>query len=385
MSRPGRNDPCPCLSGKKFKKCCLGKGESSQAPPTLPPEVLAKMRQQMQEEADRRRKYGNVRPLITARHQGHRFIAVGSRLYFHEQWKTFTDFLWFYVFDVMGKEWWREEGSKPLADQHPILHWRAYLVEEQKKLTPDKQGLLSAEPTGIMAAYLLLAYDLYVLRDHSKLQDVVVKRLRHRDQFQGARYELFVAATFIRAGLQFAYEDEGDGSKKHPEFIASHTESGQVIAVEAKARQRMIKGPFDLAEIRPSVRDLLLNAGDKQPAHPLVVFVELNLPPEEPRDVIPAWVPHVNQVLHEIADARGGRSPFGAVFFTNRPHLYGLPGELDASKHFYAAWPADSPISEGMIDILGNAARQYGNVPSKFPDTFNVDPPSNHAPAEPRL
>ncbi|MFB1052250.1 YecA family protein [Paraliobacillus sp. JSM ZJ581] len=24
----GRNDPCPCGSGKKFKKCCLGKGES---------------------------------------------------------------------------------------------------------------------------------------------------------------------------------------------------------------------------------------------------------------------------------------------------------------------------------------------------------------------
>jgi len=24
--RVGRNDPCPCGSGKKFKKCCLGKG-----------------------------------------------------------------------------------------------------------------------------------------------------------------------------------------------------------------------------------------------------------------------------------------------------------------------------------------------------------------------
>src|SRR5205085_6354774 len=23
----GRNDPCPCGSGKKFKKCCLGKPE----------------------------------------------------------------------------------------------------------------------------------------------------------------------------------------------------------------------------------------------------------------------------------------------------------------------------------------------------------------------
>ncbi len=31
MSKPGRNDPCPCGSGKKYKKCCLGKG-----PPPAP-------------------------------------------------------------------------------------------------------------------------------------------------------------------------------------------------------------------------------------------------------------------------------------------------------------------------------------------------------------
>ncbi len=24
-AQPGRNDPCPCGSGKKFKKCCYGK------------------------------------------------------------------------------------------------------------------------------------------------------------------------------------------------------------------------------------------------------------------------------------------------------------------------------------------------------------------------
>ncbi|NOR22499.1 MAG: hypothetical protein GQ476_07440, partial [Candidatus Aminicenantes bacterium] len=23
--KPGRNDPCPCGSGLKYKKCCLGK------------------------------------------------------------------------------------------------------------------------------------------------------------------------------------------------------------------------------------------------------------------------------------------------------------------------------------------------------------------------
>ncbi len=25
MDKPGRNDPCPCGSGKKFKKCCEAK------------------------------------------------------------------------------------------------------------------------------------------------------------------------------------------------------------------------------------------------------------------------------------------------------------------------------------------------------------------------
>jgi hypothetical protein len=32
MSKPGRNDPCPCGSGKKFKHCCVNKPP----PPPLP-------------------------------------------------------------------------------------------------------------------------------------------------------------------------------------------------------------------------------------------------------------------------------------------------------------------------------------------------------------
>ena len=33
MAKPGRNDPCPCGSGKKFKKCCLAADEARTAPP----------------------------------------------------------------------------------------------------------------------------------------------------------------------------------------------------------------------------------------------------------------------------------------------------------------------------------------------------------------
>ena len=28
MAKPGRNDPCPCGSGDKYKKCCLAKEEA---------------------------------------------------------------------------------------------------------------------------------------------------------------------------------------------------------------------------------------------------------------------------------------------------------------------------------------------------------------------
>jgi len=40
MTKPGRNDPCPCGSGNKYKKCCLAKDEAAAAaarPPPPPP------------------------------------------------------------------------------------------------------------------------------------------------------------------------------------------------------------------------------------------------------------------------------------------------------------------------------------------------------------
>ncbi|MFA6497819.1 MAG: SEC-C metal-binding domain-containing protein [Desulfurivibrionaceae bacterium] len=36
MAKIGRNDPCFCGSGKKFKKCCLGTGANAPARPALP-------------------------------------------------------------------------------------------------------------------------------------------------------------------------------------------------------------------------------------------------------------------------------------------------------------------------------------------------------------
>ncbi len=48
-SRAGRNDPCPCGSGKKYKKCCLDKNRASSGdgdragPPGLAPQILPRL------------------------------------------------------------------------------------------------------------------------------------------------------------------------------------------------------------------------------------------------------------------------------------------------------------------------------------------------------
>jgi tetratricopeptide (TPR) repeat protein len=44
MAKPGRNDPCPCGSGKKYKRCCLEKDEAAEhtfaAPEPVPPRQI---------------------------------------------------------------------------------------------------------------------------------------------------------------------------------------------------------------------------------------------------------------------------------------------------------------------------------------------------------
>jgi hypothetical protein len=334
-----------------------------------PPEVVAEMRKRIAEDAAHGRRFGHVRPPITVKHQGHRLVAVGSRVYFDQNWNTFVDFLVFYLEDVMSREWWIEQSARPTPEQHPLIHWHAHMVKLSAALPREPNGLIFAAPDGLMSAYLLLAYDLYVLRNNGKLQSEVVQRLRHRDQFHGARYELFVAATFTRAGLQFEYDDETDGSRKHPEFVATDA-AGLAMAVEAKARQRPLGSAEDLVTIRPAVRDLLLNAAKKLEEDPMVVFLEVNLPPHA--DLL-VWGNHLDEVVKDITSEKG-QCPFALVMFTNRPHLYGEFGMPDPTKQWVFFRPHTSPVSLELTGTLTTAVTQYGNIPDQFPDEFGSAP-----------
>src|ERR1700693_5194550 len=79
----GRNAPCPCGSGTKFKKCCRRKMEPKSRP--APPAVMEKARVMFQKkmEAERKRveRHGEVYPIRSTVNFGKRLVPVGNAIY----------------------------------------------------------------------------------------------------------------------------------------------------------------------------------------------------------------------------------------------------------------------------------------------------------------
>ncbi len=360
-----RNSPCPCGSGKKFTNCCRD------AVPDLPDAIdagLQALREAEREETDRRARFGDVRPVISATFGGARWVAVGSRMFYSPRWRTFVDFLLEYLPAVMGVDWMKAEAARPESQRHPLLwmHWD--FCEASQAAARGPEGLLGGPVAGGVAEYVNLAYDLYILEDHQALQDVVVKRMRRPDLFEGARYELFVAAACIRAGFRVEHEDESDRSRKHPEFIAVDVQSGVRLAVEGKRRHRSVER--ERTATRPPKADigrLFGSAIGKRPQLPYIVFIDVNLPPMGAADgAHPAAVANeVDASVDRVAPAEAGRHPFNLLVVTNRPHRYVRPTAPDPGCWCYAkeALQPAFPAPPSLLRRIEVAVTQYGRIP----------------------
>ena len=91
---------------------------------------------------------------------------------------------------------------------------------------------------GPVKAYLCFGYDLYWLQLVNRLPESVIERLKDFQGFQGARYEVLIAAVFARAGFEIEWIDDTKATGKHPEFIASHNKTKKKVGVETKSRRR---------------------------------------------------------------------------------------------------------------------------------------------------
>lgn len=368
----GRNDPCTCGSGKKYKKCC----SSNETPCQIPDDVIKQINKIIKEREDRELLYGKVRPIIHADFQGYKFVAVGNELHYGH-WKTFPDFLVHYACGVLGSEWGNNEIKKPFEERHQILKWYDRMCRYQRHQVKGKDGLYSCIPNGSQAAFLHLAYDLYTLRHHTVLRQEVVRRLKNKQQFQGARYELFAAATCIRAGYDIEYENENDVNKKHPEFIATHKITGQKISVEAKSRHRpgVLDFPGEMlvgSDFKAGIGKLLSEALRKSPQYPYVIFIDLNLPPSPEIIFERPMFEEIKNTISFICGEDGKRpDEFNMIVFTNHPHHYGGENEPDPQKDVlivYANNPKIVPEYPEAIMGIYNAILQYNNIPNFFPD-----------------
>jgi len=309
----GRNEPCPCGSGRKFKKCHGANQETA----SLPIAPIFQKRQSIEVlERQRIKQQGFGQPLISAVMGHTRAVAVGNELHFTKA-KTFHEFLWEYIKSVLGSEWGNAELAKAPDKRHPLLNW---YQESAKYINGHirERGRVHTMPSiGVVSVYLRLAHNLYLIAHNQKLEERLVRRLKQPDQFLPAYYETSVFGALVRAGFELKFEDETDSSTTHCEVTATFRRSGKKFSVEAKMRQASTASVDIGRQIKKALR--------KKAIHARIVFAEINIP-ELPNDN--QQVDSLQKILDDIRKRESEMLtateplPSAYVVITNHPFLY---------------------------------------------------------------
>ncbi|MFA6475997.1 MAG: SEC-C domain-containing protein [Candidatus Paceibacterota bacterium] len=370
----GRNQLCHCGSGKKYKKCHMDEDNSP-----VPMEVLLHFKKIREKENLLKQKgiYINyVNPVI---HKGKKVWAIGNQVYLSENSdETFHDFIQFILKDTLSFEWINEQQSLLWEDQHFIVkcflkfdEWKKELLAKPNYKTP---GVLEAPPNGWTKSLISLAFDISTLRHVSRIPDFLLGRLKTPLEYQGARYEIMIAAIIARLGFNIRWLDEEDHSEPHCEFIATHQESGVEIAVEAKSRHRpgILHTPGDVngSKINGGGIQRLLNQAFKKTEcgkMPFLVFVDINVPHEESGDFkkIP-WVKNIfKNASHSKNVTKENPSAWNALYFTNFSFHYQADEKASSGQNLQALPPfVMHPVSDStLFPAILRALQYYGDIP----------------------
>ncbi len=385
-TKTGRNDPCPCGSEKKFKKCCLNKTtpETYSAVSVkpipfseAPPELLKAIQEQKVLDEQMIAQQGRGRPIISTEYRGRRLVEIGGEIFDAGESKTFHDVLPKYLLSILENEWIKVELKKELSERHPILQWHESMVKYQKENFKVPGKIQSVSMTGAMYALLGLAYNLYLLAHNSELQNRLINRLKHKDHFIGAHYEIYVAACFIKAGFEIVLEDEEDPTSSHCEFIATHKVSGRKFSLEAKARI--------LGKKSATISNQLYNALKKDAAHERIIFIDINMPEQATDFQSTKWMQEASKDLRQAEirlKVNGNPAPPAYVFLTNQPNHYDLENigsgrEILAEGYKIPDWKVDTSFSDLREAInsrdrhkevfdLFDSLKEHNKIPATF-------------------
>lgn len=379
----GRNEPCPCGSGKKYKKCCLGKTIpkiKQLAPNEVPQEAIQalqdKMNKARQEELQLQKIgiYINyVRPILF---KGKKVWALGKNVYFDRPPnQTFHEFIIDNLRLTIGWDWWMEQLQLPFEKRHFIMQcfqkyseWVA--VETQKSI--NRVGSVWASlPNGWSRALVSLSFDVASLIHAQKLPEHLLNRLKSTNEFQGARYEIAMAAIFARLGFEIQFLDDVKRQDKHAEFIAIKDKLEIVVEAKSKHRKGVLHYPGEKAEsdLKIKVLSLLHEAILKETdSKPFIIFIDVNYP------ITPGvktedekWVEELLEGRKRDLDENTEDNPkYNAVFFTNFSFHYS-GDDITPSGQFISELPQKHqfPLPDPtVINKLFDALNNYGNVPN---------------------
>jgi hypothetical protein len=362
------------------------------------PEALAQMQmmlaRQEAREHQRRLTQGLGRPIVSFEDNanGYRIVCVGMEVFWSKAWRTFPDFLSHFIKTKLTPEWGNAELAKPENKRHPLLNWyqKSCLVQQERTKTPG--ALFQIEVTGAIRAYLGLAYDLYLCAHNAELPELLLKRLRNAQTFEGALYEARVIGSLAKAGFTIELEDETDSDRSHCELTATHKDTGRKFSVEAKAVTSS-SARSGASTDPPRIRNQLYKALAKQADHERMIFIELNRAGINPTSDVPDWIRHIDadmvQAENEIT-IDGKPAPSAYVFVTN----FGAIHALDSTRFtevgltcgfkipdFGSRFPARSILE--LVDArekhrelhwLRKALQTHQSIPSTFDDRLPEEP-----------
>jgi len=386
---PGRNDPCHCGSGKKYKKCHLDIDRDARRAIVEALPILQAKHQQAQDYDRRlREEFGvHVHFVSPVPWQGGKVWAIGSRVYpGRRATETFHDFILHVLRETLGKQWHDEQAALPADQRHFVMKcFEQLAVFQREHANPEElaqQGQASAEMNGWVQYLISLAWDITSLIHAGEPPEELFDRLRDRDAYQGARYELAIAAIFARLNCSIRWLDADPTltKVKHVEFEATHRPSLETFAVEAKSRHRAgvinqpgVADPDDpLRADSRMVRKLFTKALAKAPTGlPYFIFIDINAPREADAD----WQQDIQRWMNRMPPPTPAQpEAFNATYVTNfSPHY-----DADSTGRggaWLVAWPpfARNGLQHDIQPELMQALNAYGRVPAFAEDGTLLD------------
>jgi hypothetical protein len=392
----GRNDSCPCGSGKKYKKCCINSNNPSfkQATmETLPPEIMKQFRAHEAAERIRAEQQGYGRPIISwmDNNSGYRIVAVANQIFWSKNWLVFQDFLIHFMKHTLGLQWGQRESQNP-DSTHPLFRWFRKFQDYQSK-TIGTGKIKSAQMVGFAASIMHLGYALYLIEHHDNLPKTLLKRLRDPATFRPAYYETLAGSLFAVAGFTIRCEEVKKSAKPTPEFSVTSKASGKVYNVEAKCKDSWTSKIHEASneefctELAAYVRNQIYKASKKKLTN-AIFWIELSLPSLTNSE---KWMEIVKIVKSTILDAEKNITidgkPAGSAYVIVTNHTFLANENIQGGPIFASLEVFNTPdfIPNGIVDIE-EALEAYDrhrdimwaleciNIFARIPTTFDGTP-----------